>query len=335
MKLNRWLLPAALVAALAVAGGCKKDTAVTKKSLNGELKLSVPAVVEVGYTKTFMIDTLMTLSCPDGSPIGYYFVDPDTNTRDTLVNADGSFRKHLYTLTVADKRESQTLTLTAFMDKDSDYTGQSGTATFLIVRGGLDEQGSLTRFNASASAGSFQDARDGREYYYTSVNGLDWLRHNLAWTGAGVPAWNCDAMTGIFGRYYTWEEAQTACPEGWRLPTDAELTALQDGAAPGEDIKGLAGRLMGDIYFNGDRLWEYWREVKITDAFLFSAIPAGYANVGGGAADFRGQYTYAAFWTADEEDGEGICRYIFHSKDIVYRGKMSKTDFAASVRCVR
>lgn len=334
MKLNRWLLPAALVAALAVAGGCKKESTETKESLSGEITLTVPAVVEVGYTKDYMIDTLMTLSCPDGSPIGYYFTDPDTNTRDTLVNADGTFRKHIYTLTVADKRESQTLTLTAFMAKDSKYAGQSGTATFLIVRKGLDEQGSLTRFNAAASAGSFKDARDGREYYYCTMNGLSWMRHNLAWTGAGVPTWGCVAMNDIFGRYYTWEEAQTACPEGWRLPTDAEWTALQEGAQPGKDIKGLAGRLMGDIYFNGDRLWEYWREVRITDEFGFSAIPAGYANLGG-ASDFRGQYTYAAFWTADEEDGDGVCRYIYQSKDIVYRGKMSKTDFAASVRCVR
>ena len=54
-----------------------------------------------------------------------------------------------------------------------------------------------------------------------------------------------------------------------------------------------------------------------------------------GAYDFDGLYSYAAFWTADEADGLGVCRYIFHNKDVVYRGRMSKTDFAATVRCVR
>lgn len=29
-----------------------------------------------------------------------------------------------------------------------------------------------------------------------------------------------------FGNYYTWEETQNACPPGWRLPTDSELSSL-------------------------------------------------------------------------------------------------------------
>jgi len=30
-----------------------------------------------------------------------------------------------------------------------------------------------------------------------------------------------------------------------------------------------------------------------------------------------------------------VCRYIYQDKDIVYRGRLSKTDFGASVRCVK
>ena len=335
MKLSRWLLPAALVALMATAAGCKKEETKEYKSLSGDLSLELPAFVQVGYTKTFMIDTLMTLSCPDGHSIGYYFTDPVTSARDALVTADGVIKKHHYTFTATDKLEDQKLMLTAFIPVSTGYSGQTANATFTIVRSGLDGNGSITGFDAAASAGTVKDARDGREYSYTNIGDLLWLRQNLAWAGAGRPFWDCAAMSDIFGRYYTWEEAQTACPAGWRLPTDAEWTGLKEGAEAGKDIYGLAGQLMADLYFNGDRLWEYWREVKITDALGFSAIPAGYAGVGGGVSDFKGTYSYAAFWTANEEGDLAICRYFQESRDIVYRGKMSKTGFACPVRCVK
>ena len=47
-----------------------------------------------------MIDTLMTVTRPDGGTVGYYFYNEDTNVRDTLVTADGRIRNHHYTITV-------------------------------------------------------------------------------------------------------------------------------------------------------------------------------------------------------------------------------------------
>ena len=334
MKLYKWLLPAALAVSVALAAGCKKEQTTETKMLSGDLNVSMPEFVQPGYTKTFKIDTLMTLSCPDGDPIGYYFTDPDTGVRDTLVTADGVIREHYYTVTVPDKLATQTLTLTAFMPAGSVYSGQSASDGFTIVRAGWDGKGSITQFSAKSS-GTFQDVRDGRNYFFNNIGGLSWMRQNLAWEGAGRPYGDCEAMTDIFGRYYTWEEAQLVCPDGWRLPTDAEWTALQAEALEGRDIYGLAGRLMGDIYFNGKKMWEYWREVKITDELGLSVMPTGYATVETGPGNFDGLYEYAAFWTADETGGRGVCRYIVHNQDIVYRGTLSKADFAASVRCVR
>ncbi|MBP5626093.1 MAG: hypothetical protein J6W98_04155 [Bacteroidales bacterium] len=335
MKLNRWLIPAALAAVLAMAAGCKKENTEDYKSLSGTISLDMPVFVQTGYTKTFAIDTLMTVTCPENYPVGYYFTDPETGKRDTLVTADGVVRKPAFTLKVKDSLATRNLTLSAFVKSDAKYSALSGSASYVVVKSGLDGKGSITHFNASSSAGSMKDARDGKEYYYTDVDGLSWLRQNLAWEGAGQAYWNCNVMSDIFGRYYTWEEAQTACPEGWRLPTDAEWTALQAGAEAGKDINGLAGKLMGDLYFNGAKMWEYWREVKITDELHFSALPAGYATVGEGDYHFQAVYSYAAFWTSDEADGRGVCRYISPNKDIVYRGQLSKSGFAASVRCVK
>ena len=332
MKLNNILLPALLVAALAILPGCKKENTETK-TLSGYLSVELPPYMGGGETKTFMIDTLMTLICPDGETIGYYFRDETTQSNDTLVTADGKILKHYYTYTAPSTKGDAKLTLAGFMGKDSKYSGFSTSYTTTVVFPGLSGSGSITGFDKEGSW-TYRDFRDGRTYYCSIIGDLFWMRQNLAWDEAGVPFEGCGVMTDVFGRYYTWEEAQTACPNGWRLPTDAEVAALQENAAASKDIPGLAGKLMADLYFNDTRMWEYWRDVKITDELCFSAIPVGYGLVAEGSYDFQGDFEYAVFWTSDEEDGYGICRYIYQNKDIVYRGRMSKTDFVAPVRCV-
>ena len=331
MKLSRWSLLAALVA-LALLG-CKKDKEETNEYMDGDLTLPLPLYVEPGFSKAFSIDTLMVMSRSDGGKIGYYVHDSGTSVYDTLVTADGRIVHRDFVVTAPDELTSRTITLTAFTDSESSYYNSSASSTYTVVRPGLDGKGSITQFEPGES-GTLTDARDGRKYYVLDGEKLRWMRHNLAWTGAGVPYLECGAMNDVFGRYYTWEEAQTACPEGWRLPTDAEWSALDPSAEAGKDIAGLAGKVMGDLYFNGTKMWEYWREVKITDQLGISAMPVGYAMAKDGVFSFDGVFIYAAFWTADESDDMGVCRYIFHNKDIVYRGRMSKTDFAASVRCV-
>ena len=334
MKLNRWLVPVVLLCGAALLSqACKKKGDPEYKSLSGSINLTMPQYVLAGYTKTFMIDTLMTLSRSDGGKIGYYFTDPDTGKADTLVNASGEILHHTFTVTVPDKLATQVLRLTGFVGADDLYYSFTESCTYTIVRPGFSKETSITNYTVTDFPAT--DGRDGRKYYTVYLGKLEWMRQNLAWEGAGVPYKDCAAMTDIFGRYYTWEEAQTACPDGWRLPTDAEWTALSEGAEAGKDIPGLAGKVMADLYFNGTKMWEYWREVKITDELLLSAMPTGYGLKDGDGFGFDGLYSYASFWTSDEVDGKGVCRYIFHNKDIVYRGLLSKTDFAASVRCVR
>ena len=333
MKLHRILLPVLTAAILAAAPGCKKENTETK-SFEGYLSIKMPSFIEVGDIKLFQVDTMMTLICPDGEPIGYYFYDANTGKSDTLVTADGVIREHYYLYTAPDKLGVFSLTFGGFPAKNSSYEATRTSISFVVVRPGLSGEGSITNFDKKSSK-TFTDYRDGRRYYYTTIGTQQWMRQNLAWTGSGRAIDGCEVMTDVFGRYYTWEEAQTACPDGWYLPSDADWTALQEGAEAGKDVPGLAGRIMGDLYFNGAKMWEYWRDVKITDELRLSIMPVGYGQMEENKCDFDGLYSYAAFWTSDEADGQGVCRYIYQDKDIVYRGLMPKTDFAASVRCIR
>ena len=84
-------------------------------------------------------------------------------------------------------------------------------------------------------------------------------------------------------------------------------------------------------------MWEYWPQVKITDAYGLAVIPAGYA-VRGDYTQFFGLLEYAAFWTAtsDPEDNTmAICRYINVNEPEVYVDSRHKASFGASVRCVQ
>lgn len=321
----------------ALSQGCKKTDA-TKQYMTGSLKsLNLPTYVSVGYSKTFSVDTMMTLTRSDGGVVGYYYKDPVTNLYDTLYTADGVYKSHLFTITAPDSIATFSMTFGAYA-KDS-YYGSSETGSFTVVKPGVDGKGSLTNYSISSEDKQFTDPRDGKKYYYRDIDGTSWMKQNLAWSGAGKAFFDCDAMSEVFGRFYTWEEAQHACPDGWRLPDDNDWVALgkkYGTSAPAhDDIIGLAGDVMGDIYFNGTKMWEYWRDVKITDKAGLSIIPVGYATVGAGEYSFDSIYNYSALWTSESTGDYGVFRYIYADKDVVYYGGASKTDFAASVRCVK
>lgn len=337
MKKSLIITAAVIVMGSILSGGCKKDNSTTKGTLDGSLKLVMPAYVESGYTKTFSLDTMTVLSRPDGAKIGYYFANPFKEKNDTVITADGKIDKKSYTFEVEDTLGVVSLVFGAV--SSDDYYGKSTTTSFTVVKKGLDGRGSITGFRSYDEDILFTDTRDGRTYKAVKAGDLLWMRSNLAWNGSGLPYLRYDVLSDIFGRYYTWEEAQTACPDGWRLPTEADWSALAEscGKEVGADgsINGMAGKVMADIYFNDTRMWEFSRYVKLTDETHLSALPAGYVSLAGDDASFSSMYKYAAFWTSDQNDDKGILRYIYRDSDTVYAGQYDKSSFAASVRCVR
>ena len=334
-----FIIPLTLLAlAASVAGGCKKEE-TTKSSLDGSLSLVLPKYVEPGFTKTFFIDTMTTLTRPDGAAIGYYFSDPFLASNDTIVKADGSINERYYEFTVLDTIGVVNLSFGAC--SSDDYYGSIKTASFTVVRKGSNGRASITGFDQSVEDERLVDMRDLKVYPCVNIDGTLWMRSNLAWEGAGKVYEGYDVMSDIFGRYYTWEEAQSACPEGWRLPDEDDWLALAskyaESSARDTDYQGMAGNLMADLYYNGTRMWEYSRYVKVSDKSHLSLMPSGYAMVIGNGAEFSALYEYAALWTADEGEGgeKGVLRYIYRDNDNVFRGLADKTNFAASVRCVK
>ena len=334
MKMKfRSLLAAAAVLLVSISS-CKKEDEDEKLYFTGQMALSFPEYVNAGYTKSFNMDTIAVLRKEDGSKdgIGYYYSDIKLK-RDTMQNTAGIVFKKEFTVTVPDTLASLHFSFTGFAEG---YYGSSAIAYFTVV-----SEKSITGIEHSAQDPTLTDPRDKRKYYTVVHDGLEWMTSNLAWKGAGFPFHDSPAMTPLFGNFYTWEEAQKACPEGWRLPTDSEWVSLavkygaDSASVPFQDIKGAAGKMMANAKFNDSTLWEYWPQVGIDNASGLAVLPFGYAMTGEGSHKFDGYLKYAAFWTSDQKDGYGVYRSFYVDQNMIFTGRGSKTDFAASVRCVK
>ncbi len=333
-KLNTLIIIAAGVLALA---SCKKDKEEeVLPSLSGILTFSLDAYVSPDDEVSL---TPKGVTHPDGGEVGYYWkVTPGMEEAETTEVFTHKFKDSLATYTIS---------CTAYA---KGYSSSYSTKYATVVKPGFD--GSITETGITESDRHISVEYPGNKtikYYYTTVNGLDWMRNNLANPEYGAPFDNCEAMSEIFGRYYSYEEAEIACPEGWTLPTDQQWRDLaatvtgKDAAGANENIKGIAASLMVDGLFNLNEMWEYWPEVgTVTNASELSILPTGYANLGSKAGDkyptasFQGLYEYAMYWTADA-DGQGMAfyRYLIMDQPDMFIEQGDIETFGASVRCVR
>ena len=344
-KLNSFILAASMILA---AVSCKKDETEVSPSLNGNLTFQIDEFVTPGFVAKM---TPKGLSHPDGKGIGYYWkVTPgmtyaDTTRLESGLNSDGYATDGTFTYWFSDSLATYTVACTGFAEG---YANSYTSKYVTVVKGGLD--GSVT--GTSLMARDPHITVDGLTYYYVSHNGLDWFRNNLANPSYGAPYVNAEAMSDVFGRYYSYEEALKACPEGWRLPTDAEWRSMAESvnsASTSKDhdiIPGIAASFMADAEFNSNKMWEYWPAVgEITNSSMLSIIPCGYTNLGTKAQDgkyptaaFYGVYDYAAFWTADKvesEEGMAYYRYLIVDQPDMQISKGDINTLGVSVRCVR
>lgn len=174
-----------------------------------------------------------------------------------------------------------------------------------------------------SAQGTFVDARDGKEYQYIHVGGLDWSVENLSYDlndqDLACVYQNVDdyqkgdystVNAAKYGMLYSYEGALQAIPDGWRLPTDADWKALEASHAYlGEDFRLLYGG-----YFT-----------KNTAATAYNG------------SRFKGIWAY--FWTATSDttkDGEFyFARKKFYGTQQMERLSIEPTAYFLSVRFVR
>ena len=338
---KRFTLLAAALGALILAASCKKEEETALPSLTGSLNITgVPAYVSPQDEVTFKINRI---THPEGGNIGYAYsiTEGYMTTKDTLDAGEMTFTYKFCDRKNFAKDTLRTVTVSAYAFADGYYTTYSSSYPVTIVKGGVGKDASIQGIEAGTT-----EVIDGITYYTCTINGATWLSRNLVRENVGIPYLNCDAMLDVFGSYMTYEQAQTACPEGYVLPDDSQFLRLvlndvyEDKLL--KDIPGVAGQLMANALFNNEEMWPYWPEMNIDNKTCFSAIPAGYANIyerdGEYVGDFDGAGSYAAFWLDDtdpENPDKAFCRIIVASSNELKITSQDRKSFGASVRCVK
>ena len=321
-------------------GCCKKtDDDTTYLSFQGSPEFTVPGFVHVGETLTITPTVEVTRASDDTStetPGCYWSVSP-ISLRDT-VRHEGDPASTPLSLTFEVPDSLQTLSVMCAVYA-SGYNTSSTTVTCIAVR---TKGANRSLQGVDLPRPVFSDPRGPRLYHYTTVAGLDWMAENLAWPGAGYSYYDSEVLDDLFGRYYTWNEAVTACPEGWRLPTNEEFLAFNNAYVqePGKialsTFKAGAGAHMANGYFNGSRMWDYWPDVQPLNTSGFSLLPLGYLALSGQARVHRDMLQYALFWTADElNEDQAWYRSVYMKYDTIGCETGYKDYMAMNVRCVR
>lgn len=144
---------------------------------------------------------------------------------------------------------------------------------------------------------------EGQWYHTIQVYGQCWLKENLNvgtkilgstnQTNNGMIEKYCygnsDAMCGTYGGLYVWDElmqytqeprSQGICPEGWHIPTDAELNILEgavDSYYPiGDPVWNTLGMRGTDCGKNVKSLSGWINNGNGSDTFGMTILPTGY-----------------------------------------------------------
>jgi len=186
--------------------------------------------------------------------------------------------------------------------------------------------------------GTFTDTRDGKTYRTVGIGKLTWMAENLNFvTDSSVCYDNDESNCQKYGRLYNWNDATTACPAGWRVPSEEDWDSL---------ALAVGGQRVEDGY--GDYYWEVagkklksttgWkgRDGNLvsgngTDDFGFAALPGGsrwsgsFYNIG-----------YSGYWwsAAEGDASRAWGRSMYYNYDNVDRYYFDKTDLF-SLRCLQ
>ena len=173
-----------------------------------------------------------------------------------------------------------------------------------------------------ATAKTLTDLRDGQTYKTVTIGTQTWMADNLNYETENSYCYNDDPSNcSKYGRLYTWAAAKTVCPSGWHLPSTTEFKTLFT-AVGGSSTAGTVLKSTGGWYNDGNG----------TDAFGFSALPAGSRGYYGGY-DYEG--SFAEFWSSTEYDS-----YDAYSMGLYYNYDhaglpINLKVYGFSVRCLK
>ncbi len=192
---------------------------------------------------------------------------------------------------------------------------KSGIATlgFLILSGFSNLFG---QFN------SFTDTRDGQVYSTFFAGGVEWFAENLRHETPQSFYYDNGGYSERYGRLYPLNEAEKACPDGWRLPSDQDWKDLLIAAGGYHDV--AASGLIGDHK-------RAYHNLMLNGPETFGA------RLGGGISDeiFHGIHVEGNYWAGNPGKNGPVYYRLVSDRESVQRLKAGSAYNAYSCRCVR
>lgn len=176
-----------------------------------------------------------------------------------------------------------------------------------------------TQDDFSGTSGTYTDSRDNKQYGWIKIGTQIWTTSNLNYNITGSKLYEDDpANEAKYGRLYTWQQAQDAAPDGWRVATDEDWKTLE--------------KHFGMSQEEADKLVQRGTDEgkKIRDALML--------QFGGSyVSSFKNGGTHGEYWTSTvspTNSAKGVRRTIANFDDHSFRDYEAKTTFYA-VRLVR
>lgn len=160
---------------------------------------------------------------------------------------------------------------------------------------------------------------DSQKYKTIQIGTQTWMAENMNYKTDDSWCYNdesssCDEL----GRLYTWEAAQTVCPEGWKLPTVADFEVLNGNHLNKRFLRSVEG----------------WKKDEGLNFWGFNALAAGAYNTDN--STFFDKTLSAYFWSSAEDSNDpnmAVALYIAYSDNDDIKAFEKKQ--AYSVRCVK
>ncbi len=216
---------------------------------------------------------------------------------------------------------------------------------------------SSSSWSSEGTIGEMTDSRDAQTYKTVKIGSQTWMAQNLNFEIANSYCYK-DSLENCskYGRLYLWAAAvgkteyacgyghacslpsgdiQGVCPLGWHLPSKAEWETLFTALGGrlndwGVELTANVGSILKSIYgWASDEEGKYGNG---TDAYLFSALPAGYKYDDG---SYVRKGDFAHFWSSTEfSKNEAYSMDLYFDDSSAYLYYYNK-DFGYSVRCLK
>ena len=185
-------------------------------------------------------------------------------------------------------------------------------------------------FANAGNEDSFIDERDGQRYRTVRIGNQIWMAENLNYNTDDSFNADCDEFhNDKYGRLYSQNAAQRACPHGWHLPTKEEFEELIE-CVGGESSAGKMLKTKNGWWIGGG---------GNLDKFDFSVVPVG--SILKKSATRFGIKENACFWTSTPhktfKDFSNYYLVLRFNRNDVFFGNdpLDAREGCHSVRCIK